>query len=214
VLTARVLSIVGLAIAFLALGIVAAGEGPLWGDTVGIKLSQELAFEPVARAFEGPIDRYVLPALAVAGVIVAVGRRRLDLAVVLALTWPSASLNSAVKRIVERPRPDGDFAILSTPDTWSFPSGHAYLAAAVCGGWLLLAGTLPGQWWGRAVTVVSLALILLAGFSRIWLGAHWPTDVLGAWLLAALVLLLASPIGRLAAACLARVAGGSTTGGP
>ncbi|WP_327693069.1 phosphatase PAP2 family protein [Streptomyces sp. NBC_00459] len=74
----------------------------------------------------------------------------------------------------------------------AFPSGHA-MTATVVGGlllWLLRrygAGTVV---WRTAVAVASVSVVGV-GLTRIWLGVHWPSDVLGGWLLGALVVALA-----------------------
>ncbi|MFS8199796.1 phosphatase PAP2 family protein [Streptomyces sp. CWNU-52B] len=74
----------------------------------------------------------------------------------------------------------------------AFPSGHAMTATVVCGLllWLLrLYGAGRVLWrTALAVAVVSVAGV---GFTRIWLGVHWPSDVLGGWLLGALTVALA-----------------------
>jgi membrane-associated phospholipid phosphatase len=74
----------------------------------------------------------------------------------------------------------------------AFPSGHAMTATVVCG---LLLWLLRRYEAGRAVwrTAVAVAVLSVAGagLTRIWLGVHWPSDVLGGWLLGALVVALA-----------------------
>ena len=62
----------------------------------------------------------------------------------------------------------------------SFPSGHTTAATlfAVCCAWALMARVPPG--WPRRATYAAAALYaVVLGWSRIWLGVHWPTDVLG-----------------------------------
>ncbi|MFE7932690.1 phosphatase PAP2 family protein [Streptomyces sp. NPDC057456] len=74
----------------------------------------------------------------------------------------------------------------------AYPSGHALTATVVCGLllWLLHRhGVTPAVWrTALAVAVVSVAGV---GLTRIWLGVHWPSDVLGGWLLGALLVTLA-----------------------
>lgn len=89
-------------------------------------------------------------------------------------------ISQTVKHVVDRPRPawPDPFAVLGSP---SFPSGHAM--AGIYGytvfGIVALA-LLPQRWPG----VLLIGFGLLMGPSRILLGVHWPTDVLGGWLLA------------------------------
>jgi membrane-associated phospholipid phosphatase len=74
----------------------------------------------------------------------------------------------------------------------AFPSGHA-MTATVVGGlllWLLRRYGAGAVVWRTAVTVASVSVVGV-GLTRIWLGVHWPSDVLGGWLLGALVVALA-----------------------
>ncbi|MER6088940.1 phosphatase PAP2 family protein [Streptomyces bluensis] len=74
----------------------------------------------------------------------------------------------------------------------AFPSGHAMTATVVCGLvlWLLHLYGAGRALWRTAVTV-SVVSVVGVGLSRIWLGVHWPSDVLGGWLLGALTVVLA-----------------------
>ena len=88
------------------------------------------------------------------------------------------SLATLIKPLIHRPRP-GVGAMLHS---WSFPSGHATSSIVTLGLLVILAcRRRPGQkriGWG-----VGAALVLLVGFNRVYLAAHWPTDVLGGWLI-------------------------------
>lgn len=93
----------------------------------------------------------------------------------------STVLYNVFKRITERPRPPAADA-LGTYSHWSFPSGHAtqsmaFLAMLLVLAWL--AGRPRLRLWAIAAAVVALAV----GTSRIYLGAHWFTDVLGGYAL-------------------------------
>ncbi|MFF5103702.1 phosphatase PAP2 family protein [Streptomyces sp. NPDC000134] len=74
----------------------------------------------------------------------------------------------------------------------AFPSGHAMTATVVCGllVWLLRRYGAPRA-LRRAALAVAVVSVAGVGLTRIWLGVHWPTDVLGGWLLGALVVTLA-----------------------
>jgi membrane-associated phospholipid phosphatase len=105
----------------------------------------------------------------------------------------STALYNLFKRITERPRPPAQDA-LGTHAHWSFPSGHATQCMAFFAMLLVLAG-LAGwarlRLWGIAAAVVVLAV----GASRIYLGAHWFTDVLGGYALGGAWVALLTAVG-------------------
>jgi undecaprenyl-diphosphatase len=104
----------------------------------------------------------VLPALALAG------------------AWAGALL---IKGLVDRPRPPvGDR--LTVVHGWSYPSQHAAQALAT---WGMLALMLMAGRSARARVLLAAGAVLIAfvvGLTRLYLGAHWMTDVLGGWALA------------------------------
>ena len=69
------------------------------------------------------------------------------------------------------------FDEITRPETFSFPSGHALLAMAVYGGIAAVLVTLL-PWRPVAVIGAAALLIVSIGFSRVYLGVHWPIDVL------------------------------------
>jgi undecaprenyl-diphosphatase len=95
-----------------------------------------------------------------------------------------AALEVGVKEAVARPRPLLPQPV-STATGWSFPSGHAMTAATVLPVLVVVAWPHLRRRWTRALTAtVAGALVFLVGWTRIGLGVHWPSDVLGGWLLA------------------------------
>ncbi|MFD8076869.1 phosphatase PAP2 family protein [Streptomyces sp. NPDC059718] len=89
---------------------------------------------------------------------------------------------------IARPRPPGEDWITHA-SRWSFPSGHATTSAMAAG--LLVAALLarrPPAW--RLWVALSLCWAALVGVSRLWLGVHWASDVVGGWLLATAWVLL------------------------
>ncbi len=91
------------------------------------------------------------------------------------------ALSSLLKLTVDRPRPDLVPHIAET-FTLSFPSGHAMLSAVTyltLGS--LLARVLPGRWLKAYAMTVAVTLTVLIGVSRLYLGVHWPSDVLAGW---------------------------------
>jgi undecaprenyl-diphosphatase len=91
-------------------------------------------------------------------------------------------LNVGLKNIVQRPRPPGAELIMHG-HSWSFPSGHAMGAMIGYGMlcyWTIRYGNLDRS--ARQLTIALAALIVaLVGISRVGLGVHYPTDVLGGW---------------------------------
>ncbi len=104
------------------------------------------------------------------------GRRRLAAATVLVTA--GNLLNPLIKSIVERPRPTTDIvSVLEQANNSSFPSGHA-LGAMVFYGFLAWVAWSEGR---RGLAAGLVAAILLVGVSRIYLGVHWPSDVLAGY---------------------------------
>jgi membrane-associated phospholipid phosphatase len=106
--------------------------------------------------------------------------------------WLGAEvLAELVKLVVHRPRPPS--ALLELGDTASFPSGHVVRTTVVLA---LLVATLvwPRRAWRVAGVAVAVLLALAMGLARIGVGDHWPTDVLGSYLLAGSWLLIVLPL--------------------
>jgi undecaprenyl-diphosphatase len=105
------------------------------------------------------------------------GRRRVA-AGVLVIPVIAVLLFDALKQLYARPRPRGLGGAVDS--SYSFPSGHATAAAAVC---CTLAYVLwrEGFIRGRAALALAVIVPLLVGFSRLYLNVHWATDVLGGW---------------------------------
>jgi undecaprenyl-diphosphatase len=120
----------------------------------------------------------------VAAILLAVwGHPRRAGSVVL-LVSVGAVLVEALKSVFARPRPTVLVELLAKPGSMSFPSGHAMSGLLLFGtlALMLSASRLPKwvRFWGSLGTVL---LGLTIGVSRIYLGVHYASDVLGAWLL-------------------------------
>ncbi len=94
----------------------------------------------------------------------------------------SLAMSMTSKGLVARDRPAQEFSVTPVEPSFSFPSGHALNATIIAGvlAYLLVSRTRSGR---VALVAVPLALMhtLLMGLSRVYLGAHWLTDVVVAW---------------------------------
>jgi membrane-associated phospholipid phosphatase len=128
----------------------------------------------------------------VASAMLIQGHRRA--ALLVCLTLLSLPLDEVIKLWAVRPRPEADAVLILMPRVGlSFPSGHAMGSAAVYGflAALLWMRAAPG-YWRTAGTVALSILPVLVALSRIYVGAHWLSDVIagmaaGAFLLVPLV---------------------------
>lgn len=123
----------------------------------------------------------------VAAVVLLV-RRHWRGAIALTLVFPVTQVAvQLIKLVVERPRPAGN-AALTDAQGFSFPSAHSATSVAVYAtiAFILIRASRHGH--SRvAIASMATALVLAIGFSRVLLGAHYPTDVLAGWTFGALV---------------------------
>lgn len=116
-------------------------------------------------------------------VLLLLRRWRLGLGVAL-LAALAPLITDEIKVVVGRARPVWEDP-LGTEPTFSYPSGHATGGLAVyagCG--IAIALVLRDRRWAWAVAIASTVLGLSIGVSRVVLGLHWPSDVVGGWCVA------------------------------
>ena len=134
-------------------------------------------------------------ATVVAGYLVVTRKAALALFVVGAVSG-GAIFSALLKSLFHRPRPDL-VARLVDVDTASFPSGHAMNSAVI---YLTLGILLANSQVEAAARIyilsVAICLTLTIGFSRAYLGAHWPSDVLAGWAVGASWALVCAEIAR------------------
>jgi undecaprenyl-diphosphatase len=143
--------------------------------TAAMKVITWLGSSPVAWGFVGALALWALVR----------GRRRMAIVLVVAFGLTFA-IKYPLKALIDRPRPD--LSPLVRASGAAFPSGHALTAF-----WLF--SVVPFVLLRRSAArtfawIASAAIVLAVGFSRIYLGEHWLTDVLGSFLLGTVAVLL------------------------
>jgi len=143
--------------------------GPRWVEEIGRDLT----------ALGGNAVLTLLT-LAVMGFLILEGKHRMAIVLVVA-TLGALSLSTVLKHSIDRDRPNlvphG-----SVVYTASFPSGHSMLAAST---YLTMAALLIRTHKNRRIKayilLVAVTTTILVGVSRVYLGVHWPTDVIAGW---------------------------------
>jgi undecaprenyl-diphosphatase len=128
----------------------------------------------------GSVAVLVLLVGLVIGLLLLKGRRRTACFILIA-TVGGTVIGSAVKTLLARPRPD-IVPHLMEVTSLSFPSGHSMMSSVV----YLTLGALLGQTMARRREKIylfgaAILLTVLVGLSRVYLGVHYPTDVLAGW---------------------------------
>jgi len=122
--------------------------------------------------------RVLLPVTAFGAGFLLYRRNWRDALLLVAITLSGRLLVALQKDWTARIRPDPQGHLVPV-DTFAFPSGHAANATLV---WLSLALILPARPRTRLVAIWSAVWLALAvGASRVMLGVHWPSDVIGGW---------------------------------
>lgn len=130
--------------------------------------------------------------LAVVASVSLILRRATGCALLLALTvLVERSLVDALKDWIGRPRPS--FGVDWLPPSLAYPSGHAANSMTAFFASALIAAP-PA--YRRPTAIAALTFSVAIGLSRIYLGVHWPSDVIGGWAFGLLAVALALAIGR------------------
>ena len=157
------------------------------GD-MGITATLQKQRNPWLRRFMLAISEIGFPRLSVpltigvAGIFLAL-RFRLE-AIFILLTTSSNLLNALVKRLIKRPRPTKELVtVVHVINEPSFPSGHVMHYTNFFG---LLIYLLATNWRSgklrNILIAICTALIIFIGPSRVYLGAHWPSDVMAGYI--------------------------------
>jgi undecaprenyl-diphosphatase len=154
-------------------------------DLAAARVAEDVRAAPLTAAMKvfstvGSSPAIAIQIAVIGGLILLVGRDPRPGLWLLAAFAGAWFLSNGFKAILDRPRPEDG---LVAADGAAFPSGHATQGAAY---FVMLAvvllGVLPRPWRGVAAAV-AVALGVLSGLSRIYLGVHWITDVIGGFAL-------------------------------
>jgi undecaprenyl-diphosphatase len=108
-------------------------------------------------------------------------RKRLSALLLLIGLGGGVALSEGLKSVFERDRPPLVYQAVDTINA-SFPSGHALLSAVFyLSIGVMLTRAFPQRRFKAYVLAVAMVLTLLVGLTRVYLGAHWATDVLAGW---------------------------------
>ena len=126
-------------------------------------------------------DFPAMVALGLAGfvILVAVGRR--DLAVFLGAAAALRAVGPGLKTLIASPRPTSEaVAVVVQADGLGFPSGHAMGAALFYGAIVVIAPqVVANRLVARGIQGAAVVMMTLIALSRVRLGVHWPSDVVG-----------------------------------
>ncbi|HZQ05816.1 MAG TPA: phosphatase PAP2 family protein [Anaerolineae bacterium] len=116
--------------------------------------------------------------------------RRWEAVSLLFVTIGIGALGLAIKIPVDRPRPSPQLIQVANPaldgGKYSFPAGHVEVFVAIFGFFIyLIYKASPRQWWHYVLVVLFAVMILGIGPSRIYVGEHWFSDVVGAYIVGA-----------------------------
>lgn len=144
----------------------------------------------------GGVAVLTLITILVVGFLVAIRKRSMALYVAAAVV-SGALVSSGLKSVFFRPRPELVPHLVEVSST-SFPSGHAMNSAMV---YLTLAALLARSQQQRSVrvylVVIAMLLTLMVGMTRVYLGVHWPSDVLAGWCIGAVWAVICSTVAKI-----------------
>ncbi len=153
---------------------------PAWFNALMVALTW-IGFGPQA---------YIITALILA--VLLVSGLRWEMVTAFVSVIGSSLVGLGIKALIDRPRPGADVVIVLNPlSDFSFPSGHVLYFTVFFGFMIFLAFTLlKRSWWRAILLVILIGMVSLIGVSRVYVGQHWVSDVIAAYLLGSLWLTL------------------------
>ena len=182
----KALILAGLIVAAVGLSILAAISSELTGERAILDAVRDVEMPLlgwISESLDWLGNRWVIVAsvLALSGALWVRGRR--SEAVACLLIIPLELVTLGVREVIDRPRPLVYGEWTNAPPSPGFPSGTALHAMLLFGFMAYLC-----QVWVRTEKVriglqaLLILMIAMVGYSRVYLGVHWPADVVGAWL--------------------------------
>jgi undecaprenyl-diphosphatase len=168
----------------VGLGLIVEGNGFDGSAVRSVAGERTAELTAVARVVTdlGGLGLDLIFAAAAAGLLLA-GRRR-DALLVVVGAGGAMLLTNAIKVVLERPRPGGGGLVTVASASW--PSGHASSSIALYGALAVVASRNAPTWARAAIWVGLGGLVALVGASRVYLGVHYPSDVVAGWVLGGL----------------------------
>jgi len=145
----------------------------------------------IAISYLGYTPLVFLPLIGLTALAFWLVRLRLEAILILVQSAVSAIINFLIKIIVSRPRPTTKFVdVFVHASGQSFPSGHVMAYVAFFGLLFSLGIILfrRDRWWYYLLLIIPAFFVVMVGPSRIYLGDHWASDVLGGYLFGGLLL--------------------------
>jgi undecaprenyl-diphosphatase len=152
-----------------------------------LRFAGMLAFMRAVSVIGNDWHPYALATVTILGLLIL--RFRAEAGALAFSTAGSAILNGVIKTLIARPRPSTDLVtVVRDMESQSFPSGHVTFYVCYFGFLFFAAyALLPKGSPARRLALFLLALpVLLVGLSRVYLGAHWPSDTLGGYVFSGL----------------------------
>ena len=199
--TPRTVAIVILILVATVFSVMVAGPNTVAGDLAlgrGIQWLNSAFFDLVGYTGnfigEGRIVFTAAIALVAYSVFLRLWRDVVFLALLVVLRLASLVL----KGIVESPRPTAEeLRLAEVYEEFGYPSGHTTSASVLAGALIvLLLRRVHDPAWRRVGLLACLLIPAVTGFARVYVGAHWPSDVLGGYLWGTLIVLLAAELSR------------------
>ena len=156
-------------------------KDPLLGDTAILEWFRQVSTPGLDRAVVAVTSLASTPAvvlgLGLAATALVWTRRRRDALFLVFCAGGTALINLGVKIIFQRDRPSL-WEHIVTENSYSFPSGHAMISSAIAFSFIIIFWHTRYRWLAVGA---GAAYALLIGISRLYLGVHFPSDVLAGW---------------------------------